>query len=82
MCVGEMLLIFGTFKGLPRLAPLNEAAQALFVAYSVVFFAIGIIIVMHGARITSLDSQTKISETFANVEGEISELTAKLDAKK
>ncbi len=76
MCMAGTLITLSNFRAFPQFA---EVRGAPFELFTLLFLGLGIVLVLAGTRITSLDSQGKVSEMIAKLDGEIAVLQAKLD---
>jgi glucose uptake protein GlcU len=81
ICTAGALLVLRSLKGISRFVEFTDFGQWSLGWFALMFLIFGIITVISGARLTSLDTQNKLSETIAKVEGEISVLKTKLEAR-
>ena len=79
VCMGEILLVFNSVKAISRIVQFRDADMGIFQLFAILFFAMGVVFVLWGGKLASLDSQTKVSEQIAKVEGEIANLQTVLD---
>jgi len=79
VCMGEILVVFGNVKTLARVVQFKDVDMGMFQLFAICFFAMGVFFVIQGGKLASLDSQTKISEQIAKIEGEIANLQTVLD---
>ena len=74
VCMGEILLVFSSVKAISRVVQFRDVDMGMFQLFAICFFALGVVFVIQGGKLASLDSQTKVSEQVAKVEGEIANL--------